>query len=57
MEKIGDENELQSISQKRKLNLNGNSGMAGAVYSPKNSTVTSKSKPMKKASSSLQHGY
>lgn len=57
MEKIGDEsNELQQITQKVKLKMNGNSGMAGAVYSPKAST-TSKSKAMKKANSSLQHGY
>ena len=37
--------------------MSGNSSIAGPQYSPKASTVTSRSKPMKKANSSLQHGY
>ena len=56
IERIQDENENPSIQSKRpQLRMNANSGMAGAVYSPK--TSTAKSKSMKKASSSLQHAY
>ena len=51
MENIEDGTEMQ---KRPKLKMNANSGMAGAVYSPKGNN---KSKGMKKASSSLQHGY
>ena len=53
LEKIQDENEAPSTQQKRpQLRMNANSGMAGAVYSPKASGI-GKGKGMKKANSSL----